>query len=107
MLALGDDFVGRSIGTLQSATRCPSSQQPPWASRNLVGKLSGQVFSDQRGDHRCRHVFLATAHGPEDAPHEYADCPTFVEFAVDENKSFCSVDDSLGFHLVGGELPLD
>jgi hypothetical protein len=22
-----------------------------------------QVFSDRRGDHRCRHVFLATAHG--------------------------------------------
>jgi hypothetical protein len=43
----------------------------------------------------------------EDAPHEYTSSPVLVEFTVDENESFCSVDDSPGFHLVGWELPLD
>jgi hypothetical protein len=45
---------------------------------------------------------------PEDAPHEYAGSPALVEFTVDENESFCSSGNSLGFRLVGGgELPLD
>jgi hypothetical protein len=44
---------------------------------------------------------------PEDAPHEYAGSLTLVEFAVDEDESFCSAGDSPGFRLVGGELPLD
>jgi hypothetical protein len=48
-----------------------------------------------------------TALIPEDAPHEYAGCPALVEFAVDEDESFRSAGDALGFHLVGGELPLD
>jgi hypothetical protein len=43
----------------------------------------------------------------EDAPHEYAGCPTLVEFAVDEDESFRSAGDASGFRLVGGELPLD
>jgi hypothetical protein len=44
---------------------------------------------------------------PEDAPHEYADNPAFVEFTVDEYKSFCSSGDAPGLRLVGGELALD
>jgi hypothetical protein len=43
----------------------------------------------------------------EDAPHEYAGSPALVELAVDEDRSFCSVGDALGFRLVGRELPLD
>jgi hypothetical protein len=43
----------------------------------------------------------------EDAPHEYASRPALVELAVDEDKSFWSVGDALGFRLVGRELPLD
>jgi hypothetical protein len=43
----------------------------------------------------------------EDAPHEYAGSPTFVEFAVNDDERFFSASDSPGFHLVGGELPLD
>jgi hypothetical protein len=44
---------------------------------------------------------------PEDAPHEYAGRPALIEFVVDENESFRSAGDSPGFHLVGGDLPLD
>jgi hypothetical protein len=44
---------------------------------------------------------------PEDAPHEYAGSPAPVEFAVDEDKSFCSTGHASGFRLVGGNLPLD
>jgi hypothetical protein len=44
---------------------------------------------------------------PVDAPHEFADGPMLVEFAVDEDKSFCSMGDAPGFHLVGWEFPLD
>jgi hypothetical protein len=44
---------------------------------------------------------------PEEAPHEYAGCPALVEFAVNEDESFRSAGDALGFRLVGGELPLD
>jgi hypothetical protein len=42
-----------------------------------------------------------------DAPHEYAGSPALVEFAVDEDESFCSAGVVSGFRLVGGELPLD
>jgi hypothetical protein len=48
-----------------------------------------------------------TALIPEDAPHEYAGSPALVEFAIDEDESFCSASDAPGFRLVGGELPLD
>jgi hypothetical protein len=44
---------------------------------------------------------------PEDAPHEYAGSPAFVEFAVDEDECFHSMGDASGLRLVGGELPLD
>jgi hypothetical protein len=44
---------------------------------------------------------------PEDASHEYASSPAFVEFAVDENERFCSAGDVWSLCLVGGELPLD
>jgi hypothetical protein len=44
---------------------------------------------------------------PEDAPHEYAGSPALVELTVDEDESFCSVGDALGFRLVGRELSLD
>jgi hypothetical protein len=44
---------------------------------------------------------------PEDAPHEYAGSPAFVELAVDEDESFRTAGDAPGFRLVGRELPLD
>jgi hypothetical protein len=44
---------------------------------------------------------------PKDAPHEYAGGPVLVEFAVDEDESFCSAGDSPGFRLVEREPPLD
>jgi hypothetical protein len=44
---------------------------------------------------------------PEDAPHEYAGSPAFVEFAVYEDERFRSTSDASGLCLVGGELPLD
>jgi hypothetical protein len=44
---------------------------------------------------------------PEDAPHEYVDNPAFVEFAIDEDESFCSAGDAPGLCLVGGDLALD
>jgi hypothetical protein len=80
-----------------------------WARRNLVGKPSRQAFSDRHGDRRYGHVFPTIACGLdlEDAPHEYAGCPTLVELAVDEDKSFCSAGDAPGFRLIGRELPLD
>jgi hypothetical protein len=40
MLAPGDEFVERRIGTLHSAAQGPSSRRPLWASRNLVRELS-------------------------------------------------------------------
>jgi hypothetical protein len=42
----------------------------------------------------------------EDAPHEYADSPTLVELAVDEDERVCSAGDASSLHLVGGKLPL-
>jgi hypothetical protein len=44
---------------------------------------------------------------PEDAPHEYASSPVFVEFAVDEDECFRSAGDAPCLRLVGGELLLD
>jgi hypothetical protein len=44
---------------------------------------------------------------PEDAPHEYADMPAFVEFVVDEDECFCSTGDTLSLPLVRGEFPFD
>jgi hypothetical protein len=44
---------------------------------------------------------------PEDAPHEYDDSPTLVEFAVNEDERFCSAGNAPGFRLVGRELSLD
>jgi hypothetical protein len=43
----------------------------------------------------------------ENAPHEYAGCPTFVELTVDDDESFHAAGDAPGFCLVGRELPLD
>jgi hypothetical protein len=31
---------------------------------------------------------------PEDASHEYASSPTFVELTIDEEESFCSAGDA-------------
>jgi hypothetical protein len=42
---------------------------------------------------------------PENALHEYAGMPAFVEFAVDEDEYFCSAGDTLSLPLVGGEFP--
>jgi hypothetical protein len=44
---------------------------------------------------------------PKDAPHEYTGSPTLVELAVDEDESFRSAGDVLGFRLIETELPLD
>jgi hypothetical protein len=44
---------------------------------------------------------------PEDAPHEYASSPTFVEFTVDEDEFFCLASDAPGLRLVRRDLPLD
>jgi hypothetical protein len=43
----------------------------------------------------------------EDAPHEYAGSPALVEFTVDEDESFHSMGDLLGFRMVEGKLPLN
>jgi hypothetical protein len=48
-----------------------------------------------------------TALIPEDAPHKYVGCPALVEFAVDEDESFCSMGNAPSFRLIGGGLPLD
>jgi hypothetical protein len=58
----------------------------------------------------CDGMYLLqqlTALISEDAPHEYVGSPALVELAVDEDKSFCSASDALGFRLVRRELPLD
>jgi hypothetical protein len=44
---------------------------------------------------------------PKDAPHEYTGSPTLVELTVDEDESFRSAGDVLGFRLIETELPLD
>jgi hypothetical protein len=48
-----------------------------------------------------------TALIPEDAPHEYADCPMPVEFTVNEDERFSSAGDASSLCLVGGKLPHD
>jgi hypothetical protein len=61
MLAPGGEFALHRIGNPHNVARCPLSRRPLWTNRNLVGKLSQQVFSSRHGDRRYQHVSLAAA----------------------------------------------
>jgi hypothetical protein len=85
--------VGDRCGTVETLSKSFSDKS---SRTGVVSTGAGMYFLQQLA------VLI-----PEDAPHEYVGSPAFVELAVDEDESFHSTGDALGFRLVGGELSFD